>query len=131
MIDKVPIPAEIEAIGKAVVDSAFRVHSQLGAGLLESVYEICLEHELHKRGVPVQRQVLLPIVYDGTKLDGGLRLDLLVNDLVIVEVKAVERHLPIFEAQLLTYLKLAEKRLGFIVNFNVPLIRDGIKRMVR
>jgi GxxExxY protein len=78
------------------------VHSQLGAGLLESAYEICLEHELRKRGVPVQRQVLLPIVYDGTKLDGGLRLDLLVNDLVIVEVKAVERHLPIFEAQLLT-----------------------------
>jgi GxxExxY protein len=86
---------------------------------------------LHKRGVPVQRQVLLPIVYDGTKLDAGLRLDLLVNDSVIVEVKAVERHLPIFEAQLLTYLKLAERRLGFIVNFNVPLIRDGIKRMVR
>ncbi|MGE5147048.1 MAG: GxxExxY protein [Candidatus Eiseniibacteriota bacterium] len=129
MVEKVPIPAEIEAIGKAVVDSAFRVHTQLGAGLLEAVYEACLEHELRKRGAQVQRQVLIPVVYDGMQLDAGLRLDLLVDDAVIVEIKAVERTLPVFEAQLLTYLKLANKRLGFIVNFNFPLIRDGIKRM--
>ena len=131
MADNTPIAAEIEAIGKAVVDSAFRVHSQLGAGLLESVYETCLEHEPRKRSIPIRRQVPIPIIYDGTRLDAELRLDLLVDDSVVVEVKAVERLLPVFEAQLLTYLKLADRRLGFIINFNVPLIRDGIKRMVR
>lgn len=130
MAGNAPIPSEAEAVGKAVVDSAFRMHSQLGAGLLESVYETCLEYELRKRGVPVRRQVLVTIVYDGAQLDAGLRLDLLVGESVVVEVKAGERLLPVFDAQLLTYLKLAEKRLGFIINFNVPLIRDGIKRLV-
>jgi GxxExxY protein len=124
-----PIPVETDRIAKEIVDSAFAVHSALGPGLLESVYEICLVHELTKRGLNVQRQVTLPIIYDGLKLDAGLRLDLLVQHCVIVELKAVEVILPVHMAQMLTYLKLAGKRLGLVLNFNVPLLRDGIKRI--
>ena len=87
-------------------------------------------HELGKREVPFRKQVSLPVVYDGIRLDAGLRLDVLANETVIVEIKAVERHNPLFEAQLLTYLKLTGRRLGLLINFNVPLIRDGIKRIV-
>ncbi len=129
MADHTAIPESLDQIGRAVVDSAFRVHSSFGPGLLESVYETCLEHELKKRGFDVARQVSIPIVYDGVKLEPGLRLDLVVDESVIVEIKAVEKMLPVFEAQMLTYLKLSAKRLGYLVNFNVPLIRDGIKRM--
>jgi GxxExxY protein len=125
-----PIPNELDTIGRAVVDSAFRVHKELGPGLLESVYEACLAHELSKRDLKVARQVAVPIIYDGQKLDEGLRIDIVVDDAVVVEVKAVERHLPVFEAQLLSYLKLSGRRLGYLINFNVPLIKDGIKRMV-
>lgn len=124
-----PVPTDVDAIGRAVVDACFKVHSQLGAGLLESSYEACLAHELRKRGFDVQAQVLLPIVYDGIRIDAGYRIDLLVDRCVIVEVKAVDKMLPVFEAQLLTYLKLSHIRLGYLVNFNVPLIKDGIKRM--
>lgn len=125
-----PISRELDAVATAIVDAAFRVHSTLGPGLLESVYETCLEHELVKRGQPVLRQVSLPISYDGSKLDAGLRLDLLVAESIIVEVKAVERLLPVHDAQLLTYLKLARKPLGFLINFNVTLIKEGIRRRI-
>jgi GxxExxY protein len=125
-----PIPEEVNRIAKEVVDAAFAVHSNLGPGLLESVYEACLAHELRKSGLAVQSQVELPIEYDGIRLDAGLRLDLLVENSVIVELKAVEAILPVHTAQVLTYLKLTGHRLGLLINFNVPLIRDGIKRMV-
>lgn len=126
-----PVPREVNNLARVVVDAAFKVHTTLGPGLLESVYELCLAHELEKRGVEVERQVPIPIVYDGAHLDAGFRLDILVGRSVIVEVKAVEQMNPIFEAQLLTYLKLTGKRLGLLINFNVPLIRDGIQRIVR
>jgi GxxExxY protein len=120
----------IELLGHAVVDSAFKVHKHLGPGLLESVYEHCLAHELSKRHIHVERQVPVPIVYDGDRLESGLRLDLLVNDSIVIEIKAVEKMIPVYQAQMLTYLKLSGKRLGFLINFNVPLIRDGIRRFV-
>ena len=125
-----PIPEAIEQAARQVVDAAFRVHTTLGAGLLESVYEACLAHELKTKRVPFSRQVSLPVHYDGMTLEAGLRLDLLVAESVIVEIKAVEALLPVHEAQLLTYLKLAKKRLGLLINFNVPLIKDGIRRRV-
>ncbi len=123
------IPRRTDEVAKEIVDSAFKVHRELGPGLLESVYEICLAHELIKRGLDVRRQVNFPIMYDGERLDTGLRLDLLVEDRVIVEIKAVENHKPLFEAQVLTYLKLSGKRLGLLINFNVMLFKDGIKRI--
>jgi GxxExxY protein len=119
----------VNQVAKEIVDSAFRVHSTLGAGLLESVYEICLEHELKKRGLRVERQVAIPVIYDGVRLEAGFRLDLLVNNCVIVELKAVEYLLPVHTAQLMTYLKLTKHRLGLLINFNVPLIKDGIRRI--
>lgn len=125
------VPEDVEAVAAEIVDAAFKVHSTLGPGLVESVYETCLCHELHQRQIPFATQVALPIIYDGMRLEGGLRLDLLVADAVIVELKAVEKLAPIHEAQLLTYLKLTGHRLGLLINFNVPLIRDGIRRMVR
>ena len=125
-----PIPLESEEFARQIVDAALVVHRTLGPGLLESVYEICLEHELRKRGLAVGRQVSLPVVYDGAELDAGLRLDLIVGRRVVVELKAVEALLPVHKAQVLTYLKLTGHRLGLLINFNVPLIRDGIKRIV-
>jgi GxxExxY protein len=130
MEQRKPIPEEVERIAKAVLDAAFAVHKALGPGLLESVYEICLCHELAKRAIPFRSQVALPIIYDGVRLDAGLRLDLVVAECVIVELKAVEKSNPLFEAQLLTYLKLTGHRLGLLLNFNVPLLKDGIKRLV-
>ncbi len=124
-----PIPPETDEVAKTIVDCAFCVHSSLGPGLLESVYESCLAYELEKREMTVRRQVSLPVIYDGHRLDAGLRLDFLVNDAVIVELKSVEKLLPVFEAQLLTYLKLSGKRLGLLINFNVPVIKDGIRRL--
>jgi len=125
-----PIPERTEWIAKRLVDAAYKVHKALGPGLLESVYESCLCHELTKRRIPFQRQLDQPVVYDGIRLDAGLRLDLLVDECVIVELKAVEKHNALFEAQLLTYLKLTGHRLGLLINFNVELIKDGINRMV-
>jgi GxxExxY protein len=125
-----PITEEDERLAAAVVDAALKVHKALGPGLLESVYEACLCHELAQRGIPFQSQVALPVVYEGQRLDAGLRLDLLVANRVIVELKAVELMQSLYEAQLLTYLKLSGLRLGLLINFNVPRIRDGIKRMV-
>ncbi|MGE5477210.1 MAG: GxxExxY protein [Bacteroidales bacterium] len=122
-------PNHLDPIGRSIVDAALKVHRELGPGLLESVYEHCLAYEIGRHGHKVKRQVAVPIHYDGMRLDAGLRLDLLIDDAVIVEVKAVERELPVFKAQLLTYMKLSGKRLGFLMNFNVPLIKDGISRL--
>jgi GxxExxY protein len=122
---------ELDRIAAMVVDAAYKVHSQLGPGLLESTYEACLEHELKKRGLTVARQVPQPFHYDDIVIDAGYRLDLIVNDGIIIELKAVENLLPIHQAQLLTYLKLSGRTLGFLINFNVSLIKDGIRRLVR
>ena len=119
-----------EKIGKAVVDSAYIIHKELGPGLLEKVYEVCFCHELTKKGFSVRRQVDIPITYDGIIFNEGLRLDVLINDLVICELKALENVNPVWEAQLLSHLKLTDKRLGYLINFNVPLIKNGIRRMV-
>jgi GxxExxY protein len=125
-----PLPEHVERIASAALDAAFKVHRQLGPGLLESVYETCMCHELRKADVPFQRQVHLPVQYDGLKLESGLRLDLLLEDEVIVEIKAIEVLLPLHDAQLLTYLKLSGKRLGLLLNFNTSLLKEGMKRIV-
>ena len=119
-----------EVIAKKIVDAAYTVHKALGPGLLEKVYEVCFCHELAKRGLQNQRQVDIPIKYDGLKFNEGLRLDVLVENLVICELKAVDEMHPVWEAQIISHLKLNEKRLGFLINFNVPLIKRGIKRIV-
>jgi len=119
-----------ERIATVIVNAAFTVHKALGPGLLESIYEVCFCHELTKNGLLVHRQVTLPINYDGLRFDDGLRIDVLVEDLAICELKAVETMNPVFMAQLMSYLKLARKRLGFLINFNVPAIKHGIKRVV-
>lgn len=124
-----PIPVETDTLAKEIVDAAYKVHSALGPGLLEGVYEACLVRELAKKGIKVERQVSLPIVYDGVRLDAGLKLDILVGSRVIVELKSVEDVQPLHVAQLLTYLKLSGLRLGLLVNFNVRMIRDGITRI--
>jgi GxxExxY protein len=125
-----PIPQATENIARQIVDAAFHVHKDLGPGLLENVYELCLTHELDKKGLKVARQVGLPIVYKEIKLDCGLRLDMVVEDSVIVELKSVEIIIPLFKAQVLTYLKLSGLRLGLLINFNVGVIKDGIVRIV-
>lgn len=119
-----------EEIGKIIVNSAFKVHKQLGPGLLERVYEVCLAHEITKAGLDVKRQVDIPIFYDGIEFSEGLRLDLLVEDSIIIEIKAVEQINPVWEAQIISQLKLLNKDLGFLINFNVPLIKSGIKRFI-
>lgn len=121
------LPSEREeAIAQKIVDAAYAVHKKLGPGLLEKVYEVCFCHELSKQGLKYQRQVDIPIIYDGMVFDEGLRLDVLVEDLIICELKAVEEMNPVREAQILSHLKLAGKRLGFLINFNVPVIKDEI-----
>jgi GxxExxY protein len=119
-----------EEIGKIIVNSAFKVHKQLGPGLLERVYEVCLAHEITKAGLNVKRQVDIPIFYDGIEFSEGLRLDLLIEDCIIVEIKAVEQINPVWQAQIISQLKLLNKDLGFLINFNVPLIKSGIKRFI-
>jgi GxxExxY protein len=121
---------DINEITGTVIDAAMKVHSALGPGLLESAYEACLVHELSKRGLKVQSQVGLPVSYDGVEIDVGYRIDVLVEDVVIVELKAVSVVAPIHEAQLLSYLRLSGKRVGLLINFNVLRLKDGIKRMV-
>ncbi len=121
---------DIEAIATDIVDSAIKVHKALGPGLLESAYQQCLAHELRKRGRRVMTEVIVPILYDGEKIDAGYRLDLLVDNEVIIENKTVDTLLPIHEAQLLTYLKLKNCKLGFLLNWNVKLMKNGIRRMV-
>ncbi len=119
-----------EEIGRIIVNSAFKVHKQLGPGLLERVYEVCLAHEISKTGLDVKRQVNIPIVYDGIEFSEGLRLDLLIEDSIIIEIKAVEQMNPVWEAQIISQLKLLNKDLGFLINFNVPLIKSGIRRFI-
>jgi len=116
-------------LAKIAVDVAFKIHTRLGPGLLESVYERCLSRELELRGIAHQRQVPVPVVYKGQVIDCDLRMDIVLPGLV-VELKSVEKILPIHEAQLLTYLKLSGNRVGLLMNFNVPKLRDGLKRMV-
>ncbi len=123
-----PLTKEEETIGKTIVNAAFKIHVALGAGLLEKVYEICMAHELTKSGFYVQRQVDIPVVYDGIVFNEGLRLDLLVNDLVIAELKAVETVNPVWQAQIISHLKMTGLRLGYLINFTVPIIKEGIKR---
>ena len=124
------ITERTEAIARIVVNSAFKVHKELGPGLLEKVYEVCLAHEISKAGLDVKRQIDIPIVYDGIEFSEGLRLDLLVEDSIIIEVKAVEQVNPVWEAQIISHLKLLNKDLGFLINFNVPLIKSGIRRFI-
>jgi GxxExxY protein len=124
------LPAETEVLSKHAVDAAIKVHRALGPGLLESVYEICLAHELRKRGLQVETQIQIPIVYDGIRLEAGLRIDLLVAHQLIIEIRAVEQMNRVFKAQVLTYLKLTGLRLALLINFNVVLIKDGIERVI-
>lgn len=120
----------IEEIGKKIVNAAIKVHRALGPGLLESVYQKCLTYELEKKGLGVRCEVPLPVQYEDIKIDAGFRADMIIEDLVIIENKTVDQIAPIHEAQLLTYLKITDINLGFLLNWNVPLMRDGIKRMV-
>jgi len=125
-----PLPTQTEELATICVDAAYKVHTALGPGLLESVYETCLAHEIRKRHITVQTQVAIPVVYDGIRLEAGLRIDLLVKKQLLVEVKAVEEMNRVFKAQVLTYLKLTGLRLGLLINFNVPLIKNGIERII-
>ncbi len=129
--EHLPIPGETEKVAKAILDAAFTVHSNLGPGLLESVYETCLAHELRKQGLEVQVQITLPVMYDDIRIGTGYRLDMLIDNRVVVEIKSVEKLLPVHQSQVLTYLKLSGYRLGFLINFNVRHLRDGIQRFVR
>ena len=126
-----PISTQDEQIATAIVNAAYLVHKALGPGLLESVYEICLAHELRKLGLEVRRQEPVPIVYDNLRFQEGFRYDLLVAERVLCEIKAVQEVHPVCMAQLLTYLKLMDLRLGFVINFHAQLIKDGNKRVVR
>lgn len=121
---------EEEDIGSAIVDAAFRVHSALGPGLLEKIYEMCMVHELRKAGYSAERQVEVPFQYDGLIFKEGLRIDILVEDLVIAEIKAVEQVNAVWHAQVLSHLKLSNKRLGYLINFNVGQIKGGLKRFI-
>ena len=121
---------EVNKTTEAVIGAAIEVHKHLGPGLLESAYEECLCHELHLRNISFKRQVPLPVIYKGAKLDCGYRIDLLVNDELVVELKSVDSILPIHEAQTLTYLRMGNWKVGLILNFNVPILVKGIKRLV-
>jgi GxxExxY protein len=126
----VEMSADVEAVAKDIVDAAYKVHKEFGPGLLESAYQECHVYELRKRGRIVQAELILPIEYDGQQFDKGYRIDELVDDLVIVENKAVDDVHPIYMAQLLTYMKLKNVKLGFLINWNVKLIKNGIQRVV-
>ena len=126
-----PIDASIEDVGAAVVDAGIKVHKALGPGLLESTYEQVLAYELTERGLAVRRQVPVPIIYGKLRVDAAYRIDMLVADAVIIEAKAVETLQPVHQSQLVTYLKLSNLRLGFLMNFNVPLFKQGLKRVAR
>jgi GxxExxY protein len=125
------VSVEIEAIARDVVDCGLKVHRALGPGLLESAYEACLAHEIAKRSYVVRRQIALPIIYDGLHLDAGYSIDLLISDSVLIEVKAVDNLLSIHQAQLMTYLKLSGHHLGFLMNFNVAMFKNGLRRIIR
>jgi GxxExxY protein len=126
---KGPIPDAVNETSGIIVDAAYQVHQTLGPGLLENVYERCLRYELESRGLEVRSQVQVPLKYKDLEFDCGFRLDLLVNNTVVVEIKAVEQVLPVHIAQILTYLKITEHRVGLLLNFNTATIKDGIHRM--
>ena len=121
---------EYERIGKIILDCAFEVHKELGPGLLESIYEECLCEEIRNKGLKVENQVYLPLVYKGKKLNKNFRIDILVEDAIILEIKSAIDIYTVDEAQLVSYMKLADKRLGYLLNFNVALLKEGIKRKV-
>ena len=125
-----PVSQREESLAKHIVNAAYKVHKQLGPGLLEKVYEACFCHELRKAGISYKRQLDVPIVYDGLIFDEALRLDVLVEDLIICELKAVDQVNPVWEAQVLSHLRLTGKRVGFLINFNVPLMKNGIRRFI-
>lgn len=125
-----PIPDETEEIGKIIVDAAYRVHKKLGPGLLEKIYETCLVYELKKRGLDAQRQVPIPIQYDGLKFDEGFTADVIVENKIIVEIKAVDEINSVWKAQILSHLRLTKMRLGYLINFNTINIGKGISRLV-
>jgi len=129
-LTKITRSEDLELIGKAIVNSAIKVHRTLGPGLLESVYQRCLAYELEKLDFQVKCETHLPVKYEDIEIDAGFRIDMMVNDSVIIENKTVDKIAPIHEAQLLTYLKIANLKLGFLLNWNVPLIKDGIRHMV-
>jgi GxxExxY protein len=129
MHDIEPIPEKLERIATEIVEACFKVHSKLGPGLLESAYKASLLYELRKRGLRAEPEVPVPIIYDDIRIDVGYRIDILAEDAIIIEITATNEDHPIFKAQLLTHLKLMNKRLGFLVNFNKKLIKDGIHRM--
>ena len=120
----------VNQITEAIIGAAMKVQSALGPGLLEKAYQVFLVHELVKAGFSVQTEVKLPVVYDGVRVELGYRIDLIVNDLVIVELKCVEKMIPVYEAQIISYLKLSKKRVGLLINFHVRHLRDGIKRYI-
>jgi hypothetical protein len=126
-----PLPAAVERIGRAVIDAAFTVHRALGPGLLQSVYETCLAEELRRLRLKAERQVGVPVAYGDVRLDAGFRLDLLVEKVVVVEVKSIDALASIHTAQILTYLRLSGVRLGYLINFNSVLLRNGLRRFVR
>ena len=130
MTSPLVLPSDLEDLATALVDSAFKVHQTLGPGLLESVYESCVGIELTRRGISYEKQAPMPLVYEGVNVNGGFRLDLLVEKSVVMEIKAVEKLLPIHQSQVLTYLRLANLRLGLLVNFNVLMFKEGVKRIV-
>jgi GxxExxY protein len=119
---------ELNSLSKEILDAAIAVHKEMGSGLLESVYELCLLKELQMRGILAECQIPIPLFYKGQKLDKDFRIDILVEGEIIIELKAVEVLMPIHEAQIISYLKLSNKKLGLLINFNVPLLKDGFKR---
>jgi len=128
--DHEPLDPNLNRIGRLIYDAAFEVHRLLGPGLLESTYKACLAAELATRGLSVRFEVPVPVIYKGVHLETGYRIDMLVDELVIIEAKAVDAVHPVHESQLLTYIKLSNRRLGYLINFNVPLMKDGIRRYV-
>ncbi len=124
-----PIPEEVEDVGTEIVDSAYRVHKSLGPGLLEKIYERCLQYELQKRELKVERQVPIPIKYDNLTFDEGLVIDMIVENKIVIELKAVDKINPVWKAQLLSHLRLTKLRLGFLINFNTINIGKGINRL--
>jgi len=125
-----PISEKEQWLTWQLMNIAISIHKILGPGLVESIYEKCFCYELSKRKIPFTKQQSLPVIYDNTCIDEGLKIDLVIDDLIIIELKAQENYQPVWEAQLLSYLKLTGKRLGYIMNFHVPLMKDGIKRMI-
>jgi len=130
MKDHKPLTDREKWLASQIVEIAITIHRFLGPGLLESIYEKCFCYELTKRNIPFIRQKCAELIYDNVVIDEGLRIDILVHDLIVIELKAQETYHPVWEAQLLSYLKLTHKRLGYILNFHVPLMKDGLKRMI-